>query len=120
MIAFTPGTGGTGLDIQTSSGAGFSATGGGTVTVTDPADAATNSISTASGTALNVVNTTIGAAGLTFESIGANGAASGIILNTTGTVGGLTVTGVGNTLGFGGTITNTTGAGVSLTNTANG
>ena len=49
------------------------------------------------GTALNVANTTIGASGLTFRSISANGAPNGIVLNTTGSSGGLTVT--GNTSG---------------------
>ena len=54
-----------------------------------------NTITTTTGTALNVANTTIGASGLTFRSISANGAANGIILNNTGALAGLTVTGTG-------------------------
>ncbi len=111
--------GGNGLDITTTTGVGFNATGGGTVNV----QSSGNSISSSSATALNVVNTTIGANNLTFESIssGNNTAAadpvSGIILNNTGTSGHLTVTGTGSTAGSGGTIQNTTGDAVSLTNT---
>jgi hypothetical protein len=74
----------------TASGAGFSATGGGTVTVQTGTNA--NTIDTTTGTALNVANTTIGSNGLTFRSIAANGAANGIVLNGTGS-NGLTVTG---------------------------
>jgi VCBS repeat-containing protein len=131
---------GGGLDIDTTSGMGFTATGGGTVAVTTGANA--NTIDSTTGTALNVANTTIGASGLTFRSISANGAANGIVLNTTGSSGGLSVT--GNTSGncggsitvqplgtpstanapvtadcSGGTIQATTGAGILLTNTAN-
>jgi len=107
---------GNGLDITTTSGTGFSATGGGTVTV----QGSGNTISSGTGTALNIANTTIGASDVTFRSISANGASSGIILNTTGSLGGLTVTGDGNTSvggnSSGGEIQNTTGAGIALTN----
>jgi VCBS repeat-containing protein len=103
-INFTNG----GLDIDTTSGAGFSATGGGTVNVTTGTNA--NTITSGSGTALNVVSTTIGASGLTFGSISANGASSGIVLDGTGS-NGLTV--------GGGTIQNTTGSGIKLTNANN-
>ncbi|QND67822.1 hypothetical protein HB777_30340 [Mesorhizobium loti] len=109
-INFTSG----GMTISTTSGTGFSATGGGTVTV----QGIVNSIASTTGTALNVVNTTIGASGLTFQSIASNGAANGIVLNNTGS-GGLTVTGTGATAGSGGTIQNSTGDGVSLTSTQN-
>ncbi|WP_246675438.1 right-handed parallel beta-helix repeat-containing protein [Mesorhizobium sp. B2-3-4] len=107
-------TGG-GLDIDTSSGIGFSATGGGTVTVQDTL----NTINSTTGTALNVVNTTIGASGLTFRSISSSGAANGIVLNNTGTSGGLSVTGDGGGTnnGSGGTIQASTGDAISLTNT---
>ena len=122
-------TGG-GLAITTTSGAGFNATGGGTVTVQGTG----NAISATTGIALNVANTTIGASGLTFQSIAANGAPNGIVLNNTGS-GGLTVT--GNSSGLcggqvtpsvqagsaadctGGTIQSTTGDAISLTNAAN-
>ena len=103
------------LNITTTSGQGFLATGGGTVTVQGTG----NTISSGSGTALNIANTTIGTADVTFQSISANGAANGIVLNNTGTSGGLTVTGDGLTTnnGSGGTIQNTTGTGISLTST---
>ncbi|WP_246670967.1 MULTISPECIES: hypothetical protein [unclassified Mesorhizobium] len=112
-INFTNG----GLVINTTSGTGFGATGGGTVTVTTGANP--NTITSGTGTALNVANTTIGASGLTFRSISANGAANGIVLNNTGASGGLTVTGDGGGAnnGSGGTIQSSTGDGVSLTST---
>ncbi|HEX8126840.1 MAG TPA: Ig-like domain-containing protein [Allosphingosinicella sp.] len=87
-----------------------------TLVITDPA-ADVNKIATTSGTALEVVNTTIGAGGLVFESIASNGAVNGIVLNTTGSTAGLSVTGTG-TAGSGGTIDNSTGVGISLTSTA--
>ncbi|NUN96066.1 MAG: cadherin-like domain-containing protein [Candidatus Omnitrophica bacterium] len=115
-------TGGTvrfdgGMTVSTTSGVGFNATGSGaTVIVTDPAGMTNNTLTSTTGTALNVANTTIGAGGLTFESISANGASSGIVLNNTGSTAGLTVTGTGSA-NSGGTIQNTTGPGISLTST---
>ena len=88
----------------------FKATGGGTVSVTG-----TNTLSSTVGSALNVTGTTIGASGLTFQSINSNGATNGIILNGTGLSGGLTVTGTGSA-GSGGTIQSASGDGISLTN----
>ena len=104
-IAFT-GT----LTLSTDNAA-FSATGGGTVT-------ATGAGSTLSGVAaLTVQNTTIGAAGLTFQSISSTGSSSdGIDLEDTGSSGGLTVTGTG-TPGSGGTIQNSQEEGIQLTST---
>lgn len=104
-----------GLDISTGANTGFNAVNGGVVEVTGSA----NTIATTTGTALNVINTTIGASRLNFRSISSSGAASGIILNNTGTLGGLTVTGDGAAAnnGSGGTIQNSTGDGISLTNT---
>src|SRR5262249_54861936 len=68
--------------------------------------------------ALQVSNTTIGAAGLTFRSLSsgtaANSAPNGIILDTTGASGGLTVVGNG-AAGTGGTIQHKTGADGSTT-----
>lgn len=128
-INFTNG----GLNITTTTGTGFSATGGGTVTVQGTG----NTINSISATALNVANTTIGASGLTFQSIssGNNTAAAepanGIVLNSTGSSGGLTVTGDGSNTtkggnASGGTIQNifgsdatTAGIGIYLNNTAN-
>jgi Big-like domain-containing protein len=104
------------LTLSTGANAAFTATGGGTVTVTG----STNTITATTGTALNVANTTIGASGLTFRSVSAgtaaSGPASGIILNSTGSSGGLTVLGTGSAAS-GGTIQQTTSHGISLTST---
>jgi hypothetical protein len=94
-----------GITTSAGSGAGFIATSGGTVSLTGSG----NTISSATGTALDVENTTIGASGLNFKSIGANGGSHGIVLDTTGTSGGLTVTGTGSA-GSGGTINGITGS----------
>ena len=111
-----------GLTLNTGGNAAFTATAGGTVHVCATGDCAggpvINTITTSTGTALNVANTNIGSSGLTFRSISANGAVNGIVLNNTGVAAGLTVTGTG-TAGTGGTIQNTTGHGVSLSTTAN-
>jgi hypothetical protein len=106
-------TGG-GLNIDATSGAGFTASGGGTVSVTGSG----NHLTTGAGTALNVVSTTIGANGLTFEDISASGGTHGIVLNNTGS-GGLTVTGTGTTDGSGGTISSTTDRGASFIGASN-
>ncbi len=99
------------LSLTTGSNAAFTATGGGTVTSTDT----TSTITTTTATALNVANTTIGAAGLKLASVsagtGASGPANGIVLDNTGSSGSLTVNG--------GTIQHTTSHGVSLTSTSN-
>jgi hypothetical protein len=103
-------TGG-GLGITTSSGTGFSAMGGGTVSV----QGAINTINASTGVGLDVANTTIAAAGLTFQRISSGaGANVGISLDTTGNLGGLTVTGTG-AAASGGTISNKTGADNSTT-----
>ena len=118
-ISLTANTGATidftgGMTLETDASAAFTATGGGTVTVIGSA----NTIATTTGTALNVQNTTIGAGGLLFRSIAANGAVNGIVLNATGSSGSLTVTGTGSA-GTGGTIQNTSGHGISLIDTLN-
>src|SRR5918994_322866 len=80
---------------------------------------------TATEAALNVANTIIGSNGLTFGSISANGASSGIVLNNTGSTGrlvvGPSVGGACNSIATcaGGTIQNSTGPAISLTNTRN-
>lgn len=109
------------LAITTTTGAGFAATAGGTVNVTG----ANNTISSGTGTALNVADTNIGSSGLSFRSVSHSGGANGIVLSNTGT-NGLQVTGDGSTAGSGGTITNTAGAdgatagnGVYLANASN-
>jgi hypothetical protein len=110
-INFAPAGGGNGLDITTTSGTGFSATGGGTVSVTGTG----NTIIATSGTALNISNTNIGASDVTFQSISAGNASNtagvGIIVDNTGAAGGLHVTGTG-TPGSGGTIQHFTGANI--------
>jgi hypothetical protein len=139
-ISLTTNTGATinftgGLSLSTGGNAAFLATGGGTVNVCDEnpcspgaTGALVNTITTTTGTALNVDNTTIGANKLEFKSIsagtGASGpATSGIILNNTGASGGLIVKGDGNTsLGgnsSGGVIQRATNYGISMTSTLN-
>ena len=102
---------GGGLDLVTTSGAGLVASGGGTVTATG----AGNSVTSTTGTAVTISGTTIGAAGVTLESVSSNGAANGIVLANSGG-GAFSVTGNG-LAGSGGSIVASTGAGVSLTNT---
>ncbi|WP_170234267.1 beta strand repeat-containing protein, partial [Segetibacter aerophilus] len=108
-----------GINLNTGANAAFTATGGGTVTVTQNNSTIINTITTTSGTALNIANTTIGASGLTFRSISAGTAVGtagrGIILDNTGVTAGLTVTG-NSSAGTGGTIQHKTG--VDITNTA--
>ncbi|MHB0969746.1 MAG: cadherin domain-containing protein [Thermoanaerobaculia bacterium] len=116
-----------GIELSTGATAAFAATGGGTVEVCDEnacnvaaTGALINRIVTTTGTALNVANTTIGANGLEFRSIAANGATNGIILNTTGN-GALKVKGDGTLArnDSGGVIQNTSGDAIRLTNAYN-
>jgi hypothetical protein len=110
-----------GVNANTGANTAFNATVSGNVAVTDANGAAApnNTLTTTTGTALNVVNQTIHSDRLTFQSISANGAPNGIVLDNTGTSAGLTVTGDGGVTnnGSGGTIQNTTGAGITLNNT---
>ena len=97
------------LSLTTGTANAFEATNSslaGTVVVQNVAG---NTLTTTTGTALRVNNVNIGASGMTFTSISANGGANGIVLNNTGTAGGLTVTGTGTT-GSGGTIVDMVGA----------
>ncbi|HWT91709.1 MAG TPA: tandem-95 repeat protein [Solirubrobacteraceae bacterium] len=121
-IALASNTGATvrfdgGVKLSTGPTPAFSATGGGTVAVTDPASDS-NVLATTSGTALNVTNTSIHADDLTFESVSSTGAVNGIVLNATGNAGGLNVTGNGGTCTVGsptctgGTIQTSSGAGI--------
>jgi Bacterial Ig domain len=96
---------GGGLSLTTTTATAFSATGGGTVTVTG----ANNTVGTTAGTAVSVLNTTIGAAGLSFRSVSAAGGANGIVLVNTGALNGLQVTGTG-VAGSGGSIAGVAGA----------
>jgi hypothetical protein len=101
------------MTLTTGANAAFTATGGGTVTATGSGSV----LATTTGVGVTVQNTTIGAAGLKFQSVSSNGASSGIVLNATGAAGGINVTGNGGA-GTGGTIQGTTNA-VSLTSTSN-
>ena len=117
-VSLTGNTGATvrfdgGLNLSTGGGAALTATGGGTVVVTGAA----NTLTTTTGAALTVSNTGIGANGLTFRSISANGAPKAIVLGSTGAAGGLTVTGTGTTAGTGGTIQNSSTRGAELIGT---
>jgi hypothetical protein len=114
-----------GMTLNTGANPALTATGGGTVSATQNNTTIVNMITTTTGTALNVDNTTIGASGLTFRSISANGAATGIVLNNTGSSGGLTITGNGGTCASpatctGGAIQNSVGAGIELTSVGGG
>jgi hypothetical protein len=106
-----------GLAVTTVGNTAFTATGGGTVSVTG----SNNTIASQTGMGLNVVSTTIGGSGLTFKSINVGTAAAGpnnaIILNGTGS-GGLTVTGTG-AANSGGVIQHTAGDAIILTNASN-
>ena len=122
-IALSNNTGATinftgGMGVNSGANAAFSATGGGTVSATQNNTSIINTLTTTTGTALNVANTTIGAGGLTFQKISTNGGTNGIVLNTTG-AGGFTVSGDGGGAnnGSGGTVQNATGVGISLTTT---
>ena len=139
-VALTSNTGATitfsgGLVLSTGGNPAFTATGGGTVNVCDENPcgvsgsngALVNTLTTTTGTALNVANTTIGASNLEFRSISSSGGSNtGVILDTTGSTGGLKVKGNGSA-GSGGTIANktgadgstTTGVGIYLNSTAN-
>jgi hypothetical protein len=117
------------LNLSTTGNEAFRATGGGTVTATH----AGSILVSTTAPALNVVNATIGGAGLVFQSVSSNGGVgNGIILDNTGTLGGLTVNGDGSNTAVGGnssggTIANkggsdgnsATGIGIYLNNTSN-
>jgi uncharacterized repeat protein (TIGR01451 family) len=108
QIHFTGG----GLVLATTSGTPFNATGGaGAITV----QGIGNTLTSTTGTALHIADTTIGAAGLTFQAISSNGGTTGIVLDTTG-AGPVTVTGTG-AAGSGGTIQNTSGDAILLDTT---
>lgn len=136
-IASTSGTG-TGINLNANTGAtinfsggialttnannAFSASGGGTINVTQNNTTIVNTLTTTTGIALNIANTTIGASGIAFRSISSNGASNGIVVNNTGSSGGLTITGNGGSCTSaatctGGAIQNSTGDGVVLTST---
>lgn len=98
-INFTP-PGANPLDINTTTGRGFVALNGGTLTVAGT----NNSITTTTGTGLQIEGMTIGS--VDFESVDVNGATHGVRLvnNTSGTI---TVGDTGAAVGAGGTLQNT-------------
>lgn len=110
-----------GINLSTGANNAFVATGGGTVNATQNNAAIVNTLTTTTGTALNVSDTNIGASGLTFRSISSNGGSNhGIILDDTGPTAGLTITANGGTCTSaatctGGAIQNKTGADNSTT-----
>ena len=115
-----------GINASTGANPAFVSAVSGNLAVTDTngATAPNNTLTTTTGTALNVANTTIHADDLTFLSISAGTSGTptnGIVLTNTGTAGSLIVTGTGSTAqggdNSGGTIQSTTGHGISLTNT---
>lgn len=119
-----------GLVINTTSGTGFNAMGGATAVTVQGTG---NTITSTSGTSLNVVSTTIGTSNLNFQSISSSGGtAPGINLDNTGSLGGLIVNGDGSNTSLGGnssggTISgksggdgsSTAGIGIYLNNTRN-
>ncbi len=110
-----------GLNLSTGSNNAFTATGGGTVSATQNNTSVVNTLTTTTGTALNISSTTIGGSGLTFRSISSSGATNGISLVSLGG-GSLIVTGDGSgrANGSGGSISNAiTEAVHMLTNSGN-
>ncbi len=103
---FNFGGGAGGVDVTTTSGTGFSATGGGTVSVTGTG----NTIGTTSGTALNLNGVTVGAGGVTFDTVTTTSAANGIVIDTV-TGGAINVNG--------GSIAGATSHGVDINNVQN-
>ncbi len=114
-----------GLDIVTNGARGLVGSNGGTLNVTGTG----STVATTSARAVELVSTTIGGSGVTFDSISATGGTNGIVLDTTG-AGTFTVTGTGGLCDgvtptcTGGRITGMTGAngavagsGIHLTNT---
>lgn len=94
------------LHVTTTSGAGFSASGAGELTLTG----GLNTVATGSGVSVSITSVNTGDAGVSFDSVSAGaGAANGIVLN------GISGTGFQAT---GGSIAGTTGAAVLLTNTS--
>ncbi len=101
-----------GLDIDTTSGSGFQALGGGTIGVT-----AGSTVTTTTGTGLDIQNVTIATSGAAFDSVTVNGAANGIVVNNT-TGGQLRVGTASGAAASGGTMT-TTGDAIVVTNATN-
>ena len=98
------------MQIVTTGGRGFAATGGGTVTVAN----GYATIETDGGTALTLENVALGVNGITLYRLSQDGGVNAVVLtNTTG--GSLLVTGDGATPGSGGIVQNTSGPALLLT-----
>ena len=116
-----------GLRSTTDQAPAFSAVHGGKVAVTDPPGEATNMLGSLRASALEMVDTTIHADGLTFQRISAGGLpfwrpVNGIVLDHTGSAGHLAVTGAHGTCTTaadcsGGAIVSTSGSGIYLRST---
>jgi VCBS repeat-containing protein len=95
-----------GLNVTTTTGTGLLVQNGGSVTVTG----AGNMIAATGGSAVVISQASIGANGVTLQSVDSiGGSAPGILLDTSGT-GAFTVTGIASIAGSGGAIANKTGA----------
>jgi hypothetical protein len=104
-----------GLNIDTTTGRGFVATGGGTLTVNGTTN--TIDVTGAALSGLDIENMTIGGTGVNFQHVNAAGTTNGIILtNLTG--GQVTIGNAGGAVGTGGTLS-TTGDAVVITNAQN-
>jgi hypothetical protein len=102
------------LNITTTTGQGFVASGGGSIAVTGTG----NTIATGTGIGLNLDGMEIDPGGMNFKSISVNGAEHGIqVQNVTG--GAINVGSNGSAAGDGGTLTNTTGDAVVAADVAN-
>jgi hypothetical protein len=114
-----------GLGLASGTANALSATGGGTLAVTNQ-NGGVNTLASTTGTALNVQNTTIHDDDLTFRSIASNGAANGVNVNTTSNQNGrLVVAGNGGTCSSaatctGGGIQSSSGAGIVLSSVPGG
>ncbi len=106
------------LSITASNGHGLHAVNNANATL--EITATNNTVSATNGAGVQIINTSIGEPGITFQSISASSGVNGIVLNNTGSHG-LTVNGDGGDVqnGSGGSITNTQGDAISLVNTAN-
>jgi len=103
-----------GLDIDVSGGLGFNAGSAGGIEVTGFG----NTIDAVGQSAIDISDSSIGPAGVTFESISADGGGTGIMLLNVEGPGNFTVTGTGGP-GSGGLIQNTTGPSVKMENAEN-
>ncbi len=108
-VSFTNG----GLVVSTTTGTGITAAVGGNLSITGPGNTVS---STGGGRGVDLNSTTIGASGITLQSVSTNGADRAISLVNTGTSGTFVITGTGSTDGSGGTLAATTDTAIWLQN----